>query len=777
MTGPSLTGGTELVVGGPDGLAVGAVDVPHGPLRARHGGTVAPDDLTPTGSAPGPGGRARSCRPRPAAPRRTRRLRLDDDRLAGAARDLDAALAARCSPAARPPAPARGSPTSRVRALAGEIERVPGVLGQAARSADPSFIVAALRSLAGAVAAAAGHRPATDPLWPGGGRRRRLGWLPRTSGLPRRRGRPHPPTPRTAAMSLDPADVYAWTGDVLASLRTSLDEHGFTEILPAILSERFEPGARHTVAVLGDRACPIVDADDRRVTVAGARHYHLPVSHCVEKQLALEHADRVYCLAPCVRLLMDGEDHSGRHLCTFFQAEIEWHTESVDEVYTPSSRCWPRFAGDAHRVGSTAPASASTTRRGPRIERAGRHALRAAAVRAGPGPGRRRRRSRPTPTPAGDLTHDEEDVLSRAAAAPFWLTDYPDGVRDSLYRRRPDGTFATYDLVLPDGHGELATGGLRPDSPEDARRQAAAFTDRAHPYYAAWKARTRIQTGGIGFGVERLIRYCSGAESVLDLRAAHDHGPNAAIGGECARKGADADGDRGSGRRRATARAADARRLRDAARAVLDPAIVAYVAGGAGAETDGRRQPGRPRRAVARAPGRAPDPSPSLTLRSPARPRGWRCPCCSGATSPVRLLHHDAESAVARAGAGAGTVSVVSTDSHEPYPDGRPRSRPGATWFQLYAYRSWATVERTVAMAVDAGAGALVVTVDAAYAARADRRPGGPGFVAARLTSTSARCACSACSPATCPPARASTACRSAWDDLARLRGRSRRSR
>ena len=64
-------------------------------------------------------------------------------------------------------------------------------------------------------------------------------------------------------MSLDPADVYAWTGDVLASLRTSLDEHGFTEILPAILSERYEPGARHTVAVLGDRAYPTVDADDR----------------------------------------------------------------------------------------------------------------------------------------------------------------------------------------------------------------------------------------------------------------------------------------------------------------------------------------------------------------------------------------------------------------------------------------------------------------------------------------------------------------------------------
>ena len=130
---------------------------------------------------------------------------------------------------------------------------------------------------------------------------------------------------------------------------------------------------------------------------------------------------------------------------------------------------------------------------------------------------------------SGDLTHAEERALSEAAAAPFWITDYPDGVRDSLYRRSADGTFATYDLVLPGGYGELATGGLRPDSAADILRQAMRFSAAPHPYYAAWKARTALQTGGLGFGVERLVRYCSGAPSVLDLRFAHDHGPNARV--------------------------------------------------------------------------------------------------------------------------------------------------------------------------------------------------------------------------------------------------------
>jgi asparaginyl-tRNA synthetase len=326
-------------------------------------------------------------------------------------------------------------------------------------------------------------------------------------------------------------DAYAWTGDVLAALRGSLDHLGFAEILPAILSERYEPGARHSIAVLGDRALPDVHTSagpggKSRVTVSGERFYYLPVSHCVEKQLALEHAERVYCMAPCVRLLMDGEDRSGRHLYTFFQAEIEWHTESVDEAHDTVESILNGFA----------------VRLRERLRAAGRLnqrvEARLAALEATPYESisfaQARERVRGTggavnPHAAGDLTHAEEKALSDASRAPMWLTRYPDGVRDSLYRRNSDGTFATYDLILPHGEGELATGGLRPDSGADILAQARKFTAAPHRLYADWKERTHLQTGGIGFGVERLIRYCAGAASVLDLRYAHDQGPNATI--------------------------------------------------------------------------------------------------------------------------------------------------------------------------------------------------------------------------------------------------------
>lgn len=86
-------------------------------------------------------------------------------------------------------------------------------------------------------------------------------------------------------------------------------------------------------------------------------------------------------------------------------------------------------------------------------------------------------------------------------------------------------------------------------------------------------------------------------------------------------------------------------------------------------------------------------------------------------TSPQRLVHPDAELATARAAASRGVVSIVSTDSHFPYSD-IAETAPDRTWFQLFAYRSRRDVEATVEFAGSCGTSAIVVTVDASFAAR-----------------------------------------------------------
>ena len=54
-------------------------------------------------------------------------------------------------------------------------------------------------------------------------------------------------------------------------------------------------------------------------------------------------------------------------------------------------------------------------------------------------------------------------MLSRQASKPFFVTDYPKGSRgfyDRENRERP-GFLRNFDLIAPEGYGELCSGGER----------------------------------------------------------------------------------------------------------------------------------------------------------------------------------------------------------------------------------------------------------------------------------------------------------------------------
>jgi 4-hydroxymandelate oxidase len=153
-----------------------------------------------------------------------------------------------------------------------------------------------------------------------------------------------------------------------------------------------------------------------------------------------------------------------------------------------------------------------------------------------------------------------------------------------------------------------------------------------------------------------------------------------------------------------------------AAEATMDKAGWAYVAGGAGSESGVRANVEAYQDIWLR---------PRVLDAVPDRPEtevsvlGQRLsmPVLLGPTSPQRMLHPDAELATARAAANAGIVSVVSTDSHYAFPD--VAAVGGAScWFQLYPYQSLDCVAKMIAMAEEAGAGTIVLTVDAFHRPR-----------------------------------------------------------
>ena len=155
--------------------------------------------------------------------------------------------------------------------------------------------------------------------------------------------------------------------------------------------------------------------------------------------------------------------------------------------------------------------------------------------------------------------------------------------------------------------------------------------------------------------------------------------------------------------------------LERAARAALDAASWAYLAGGAGRERTLRANEAAfdevtlaPR--IFRAAGS--EPRTAVTVLGSA----MSMPVFLAPTSPQRLFHSDAELATARAAARHGVTTIVSSDSHFSF---REVMQAGSScWFQIYAYRSTATARAMIAMAEDAGAEALVLTVDADHEAR-----------------------------------------------------------
>jgi asparaginyl-tRNA synthetase len=318
---------------------------------------------------------------------------------------------------------------------------------------------------------------------------------------------------------LDFRETYEWSSLVLSHLRQSIEALGFREVVPALCAERSEPGARHSVAVLGDRAVPIVEQANGGVNVSGWKSYFLPVSFVVEKQMSLEFMERVYCLAPCLRLLMEGEAQSTKHLYNFFQFEIEWRTESMEAVFQTGEQLLCAVAECTLRDLEARGLSTDETvlRNITALAKADYPRIRFVEALEMLG--------KDTRKPV-DLNPDDDARLTLMFDKPFWIYDYPEGVRDSIYHRNDRGFYDTYDLMLPFGYGELTTGGVRCKTGAEIVRQSQVLGKAYSAQYAAWKDRAGIQTAGFGIGLERLLRYMSGAETILEFVQYHDDGPN-----------------------------------------------------------------------------------------------------------------------------------------------------------------------------------------------------------------------------------------------------------
>jgi asparaginyl-tRNA synthetase len=119
-----------------------------------------------------------------------------------------------------------------------------------------------------------------------------------------------------------------------------------------------------------------------------------------------------------------------------------------------------------------------------------------------------------------DLNIDSERELTRKMMTPLFITGYPTKVKPFYVKENTDrsGTSLTFDLLGPQGYGELSSGGMREDNLTTLsnRIKQAGLNAIDYKWYLDLRKYGSVEHGGFGMGIERLLRWFMGIEDIKD---------------------------------------------------------------------------------------------------------------------------------------------------------------------------------------------------------------------------------------------------------------------
>jgi asparaginyl-tRNA synthetase len=291
---------------------------------------------------------------------------------------------------------------------------------------------------------------------------------------------------------------------VVDAARRHLRERGFVELLPPTIGPVTDPGGRGSKQV---------DID-----FYGHR-YKLMSSAILYKQAALLAFDKVFSIAPNVRLEPIETRHTGRHLVEFHQIDVEVAGASYVEAMAVAEEL---VAACVRRVVTDAPTE---------LEQLGRDPGAFTdllingfdAISHPEAVDRLRELGHPQSSDA-EIDWVAEELLSRQATRPFFITDYPKGSRGFYDResRTSPGQLENFDLIAPEGYGEMVSGSQREaDYPRViARIRESGENPAKYAWYLDLMRQGAIPgSAGFGLGAQRFTRYLAGVESVWQATA------------------------------------------------------------------------------------------------------------------------------------------------------------------------------------------------------------------------------------------------------------------
>ncbi|GAA3017241.1 asparagine synthetase A [Streptomyces fulvorobeus] len=285
---------------------------------------------------------------------------------------------------------------------------------------------------------------------------------------------------------------------ILQAAREYLTGEGFTELLTPIMGPVTDPGARGSKQV---------DID-----YYGHR-YKLMTSAILYKQASLLSFGKIFCIAPNVRLEPLETANTSRHLTEFHQLDVEIAGASREDAMEVAQgvvthavhRALDKAADHLDELGRSRDALAVWLD-DPFVRITHRETV------------RRLHELGHAQDPETEIDWAGERLLSEGEKRPFFVTDYPKGSRGFYDRESAiePGTLSNFDLIAPEGYGELGSGSEREF---DYRRMVARMRETGeNPAKYGWYlelVRGGIpSSSGFGIGVQRLTRYVAGLDAV-----------------------------------------------------------------------------------------------------------------------------------------------------------------------------------------------------------------------------------------------------------------------
>jgi asparaginyl-tRNA synthetase len=291
--------------------------------------------------------------------------------------------------------------------------------------------------------------------------------------------------------------------EALQAAREFLRGQGFTELLPPLIGPVTDPGGRGAKAL---------DVDYY------GHPYKLMTSAILYKQASLRAFERLFYVAPNVRVEPPETAATGRHLVEFHQIDVEIAGGDRDRAMEVAggllrhvvSRVWQAVPEILRGLGRDEITFADLLRGDFEV------CTHADAVR------RLHDRGHPQSTDA-EIDWVGEELLSRKADRPFFITDYPKGSRGFYDREDParPGVLRNFDLIAHGGYGELVSGSEREvDYATIVTRMRESGENPAKYEWYLKVAREGIPaSAGFGMGVQRLVRYLTGLDALWQVSA------------------------------------------------------------------------------------------------------------------------------------------------------------------------------------------------------------------------------------------------------------------